>query len=193
MLTSSDFALDEAVLGARKSITACVVVGGSLFADPDSLRALRAATRRGVGVRLLFPSPHSAWLQSFARDAGHDPETYSERVAALAVRTAAALPDAQVRRYEAPGPCWFVLIDDSVLFTKPFNAMRPTIPVRERLEPFIEHFRLLSEQLWACAGGWPDGLNDRTPDSAKQPLIYLSTFSEEMIARLAPKQARHEQ
>jgi hypothetical protein len=189
MPTKDDFALDDAVQSARKSIAACVIVGGSLFAESTSLSALRVASKRGVLVRLLFPSTRSTWLQSFAKDAGHDPASYCERVGRLALRTTASLPGAYVRRYDAPGPCWFVLVDGAVLFTKPFNANRATVPVRERMESFITHYGMLFEQLWERAVENSADEEGTNRPVAIEPLIRVVTISQEIIARLAANPA----
>ena len=49
------FPLSAHVKSARRTIDACVVVGGNLFNVPEVSDALGAASDRGVDIRLLFP------------------------------------------------------------------------------------------------------------------------------------------
>jgi hypothetical protein len=182
MPTHADFTIDLAIREARRSVDASVVVGGSVLADPASLKRLYAVAERGVAIRLLFPSPNSEWLRSLARGAQADVEVYCQMVAQAGARAAASLPGATIRCYDTPGPCWFVLVDGSVLFTKPFDASRPTVPVRERREEHVEHFGLIFEQLWQRA---TDDWNRPACLQDAPPLVYVVSMSAEVIRRLA--------
>jgi hypothetical protein len=129
-------------------VDACVVVGGSLFSDRAAFDALAEAADRDVRLRFLFPSPHSRWLESLVATTYPDVLSYWRRVSKMARRASGALPKAEIRWYDAPGPCWFTLVDQSSLFTKPFSAAKLTIPAPETRPAHIEHFGLLFEQLW---------------------------------------------
>ncbi len=171
----------EAVAAARVSVDACVVVGGNLFSDGDVLAALSFAARRRVTVRLLFPSPLSQWLRELV-SRRIDVDWYNRRVVAAANTARDAVPEAQVRWYESPGPCWYVLVDRAVLFTKPFDVTRETVPILEGRKEQIEHFALLSEQLWDRS---PDDYRRPLTPETSTPLITLTSITPEVISRLA--------
>jgi hypothetical protein len=178
---SSPFSFDAAIAAAHNSIEACVVIGGALLFEKASFNALRSAVERGVAVRLLFPSPRSQWLHSLVTEVRGDIAAYAKHVVEAAQLAAAGLPTAAVRWYEAPGPCWFTLVDRSVLFTKPFDMARPTIPAPESREAHIEHFGLLFDQLWERSR---DSFQTRPIETAA-PIVQVIGISAEIIARLA--------
>jgi hypothetical protein len=173
--------LVDAVAAARSSVEACVVVGGHLFANADVMGALSFAARRGVAVRLLFPSARSRWLRELVNDR-MDVDWYHRRVVVAASAAGDTIPGAHIRWYESPGPCWFVMMDRSVLFTKSFEVARETIPVIQTREEHVEHFNILFDQLWDCS------LEDyRTPSIpiASTPLVTITSITPEVISRLA--------
>lgn len=159
------FPLSAHIKSARRSIDACVVVGGDLFSVTETSAALQDASRRGVQVRLLFPWHGSSWLGRLAAEA-HASTNYAKYVRRASDVAAMTLPDAEMRWYDAPGPCWFVRVDDSTLFTKPFDAVRPTYPVEEDRAPQIVHFGELFQQLWDLSitepsETWPSAGSER--------------------------------
>jgi len=174
--------LAPALSSATQSIRACVVVGGSLFSDRAAFTALYDASVQGLEIQLLFPSPVSPWLQDFAAAAKIDPLVYGRKVFSSREGAAAALPDAQVRWYDAPGPCWFVLIDDRALFTKPFSATHLTVPIEEIRPEHIEHFGIIFEQLWSHAT--VDYNASRAVSTERPLLIQIVDTSSEILARL---------
>lgn len=178
----SPFGLDSAIASAHASIEACVVVGGSLLFDSRVSESLLYAAERGVLVRMLFPSPRTPWLHDLAARAGVNGELYARRVVQSGRHVASAIPNASVRWYEAPGPCWFVLIDRTLLFTKPIDATRPTIPAPELNQAHIDHFGLVFEQLWERS---VDDFRQARPQVRGESLVEVVSISPEVIARLA--------
>jgi hypothetical protein len=174
------FGFGDAIAGARSSIEACVIVGGSLFFD--HIGALNSVSNRGIPLRFLFPSPRSKWLHSFAERSGINAAAYSKKIFEAEQRVARLFPSAELRWYEAPGPCWFTIIDRAILYTKPFSATRETIPAPENRAEFIEYYANLFDQLW-----------ERSTDDFRKPkiienapsLIKVVSISPELIARLA--------
>jgi len=179
---ASPLSFDIAVAAARQSIEACVVIGRTLFSDGEAFAAVAGAASRGVAVRSLFPSPRSPWLHTFAAAGGVDVAEYNQVVARQRLRVAGAIRSAEIRWYDSPGPCWFTLIDRSVLYTKPFDATRRTLPVPENRPDYIEHFGFLFDQLW---GRSVDDVQTTCLQPATSPIIRIVSIAPDVIARLA--------
>ena len=111
------YSLYQTIAKATHSIEACVVVGGDIFGFRDIDFALGRAIERGVKFRVLFPSPKSSWMKSFTEKGNIPVEVYSEGVFRN-VDSVSRL-GGMARWYSAPGPCWFILIDQRLLYTKP--------------------------------------------------------------------------
>lgn len=179
--SGSSLAFDTGISLARASIDSCVVMGGSLLAEPVH-KSLQDALDRGVTMRIMFPLPTSNWLGSLVLEARGDPVGYGRQVVATAQRVEAAFPGTLIRWYDAPGPCWFSLIDRSALYTKPFDMRRVGIPIADLREPQIEHYGRLFEQLWR------NSIADFRRDPRKkvvEPAIHVVPMSEEFMAALA--------
>ncbi len=179
-MTAQPFSLRRALAEARQSIEACVVFGGTLFSDADVLAAIASAAGRGVVVRSLFPSPRSRWLHVFATDRGQRPAEYNRIVGHQRLRVAEALPSAEVRWYDAPGPCWFTLIDRTVLYTKPFGIRR-ALPVAESRSDYIAHFGVTFDQLWERS---LEDFRQMHVHCATSPIIKVVSITRDIIARL---------
>ena len=163
------YSLDAAFRRASRCIDASVVVGGSLFEDPAAYRELLNAGIRGVKVRLLFPSPRSRWLEAFTRDAQIDLSWYGHKILNHARGASQNVEGLELRWYEAPGPCWFVVIDNSSLFTKPITASDLTWPIQDHRPDSIAHFVQLFDQIWSVAKA--DFRQSRAPVAPRVQLI----------------------
>ena len=173
--------LELSLSRAAESIEACVLIGGDLFARPSALKLLDRASQRKVPVKILFPSPSSRWLHGFAVSADVEPEYYARRVVLASRRAASALPDCELRWYDAPGPCWFVLIDRSELYTKPFSLRLETVPYRETRQDVTEHFTRVFQQLWDRSTLDYEYLEK--PDSPR--VLKVVDLSKELLAKLS--------
>lgn len=134
---------------ARHSIECCVVSGGNLFSDPDAYKALCGAGERGVDVRVLFPSVHSAWLRDLSWPSNLRPEVHPKIISDASEKVKSL--GGKIRLYDAPGPCWFILIDREILYTKPLSISHISAPIQEDREHFINHFSSLYDELWTRA------------------------------------------
>jgi hypothetical protein len=172
------YSLEEPFRAARQTIDASVVVGGDLLDDEPARDALFLAGRRGVRIRLLFPLPKSRWLKSFAADARIDLFEYARKIVRSSQR-ATALAGVELRWYETPGPCWFVIVDDTWLYTKPISATRPTLPVLENRRQVVEHFGDLFSQLWQSS---LESFRSERPST--RPLVQLVASPSSVIERL---------
>jgi hypothetical protein len=172
----------EAIVAARSTIEACVVVGGDLFSDHEAMSSLTAQADRGTSIRVLFPMPASPWLHDLVGAGPDGFRAYGGRVVQSAHSAGSVIGMSGLRWYDAPGPCWFVLIDRSVLFTKPFDVRRETVPVIESRQEHVEHFASVFDQLWSrsFADRQPPGVREATP-----PIVELVSLAPEIIARLA--------
>ena len=176
------FPLSAHVGSATREINACVVAGGDLFQVPEARAALASATERGVKVRVLLPWPQSSWLGALAIDAGVAPPHYSQHIRVAANTIASAFPSIELRWYDTPGPCWFVLIDGTTLFTKPFDISRPTFPAEETRPQQLEHFNHLFDQVWNSSIAEP---LMHWPKANAEPLVRVVSITPELIEFLA--------
>jgi hypothetical protein len=134
---------------SRDTIDACVVVGAALFWDTETYTELCKAATRGVSVRLLFPAPDSPWLDEYARKADTDDAVGFRRDLVRAGQRASRLVSgAAVRWYDAPGPCWFTIVDGKVAYRKSLDASRSETLVEEQRCLEVEHLHLVFDQLW---------------------------------------------
>jgi hypothetical protein len=145
------YSLGGPIREAKRSIDACVVIGGSLFEDPSAYKALLHGATRGVQVRLLLPDPNSKWLREFALNAKTVLSLYIDRIMHHAKAASMNVEGIQLRWYETPGPCWFVLIDGHRLYTKPITSSVLSFPVAETKSDVAVHFNYVFLQLWNLA------------------------------------------
>jgi hypothetical protein len=180
------FPLSAHVKSARRTIDACVVVGGDLFNVPEVSEALRAASERGVDIRLLFPWHNSPWLGDMVARV-HATTNYAAFVRMASDKAAAMLPRAELRWYDAPGPCWFVTVDGSTMFTKPFDVSRQTFPVEEDRPEQIEHYCRLFDQIWELSLTEP---SDRWPNPGTERRVQVVSITPSLLAYLARRPER---
>ena len=172
--------LAPAIASARKSIDACVVVGGDIFADPAASNAFSHAIMRGIKTRMLFPSPTSEWLTKFTDPVKIQPSVYAKRF----IKNADAVNrygENLVRWYSTPGPCWFILIDQRFLYTKPMSIQSDTFPIREHRNVFIEHYYDLFHEIWETS---VSNFTQLFSSINKSTRIELVDLSEELMDSL---------
>lgn len=172
----------DSIVAARSTIEACVVVGGDLFSDYEVSSSLANLADRGIDVRVLFPLPNSPWLSNLVGVGPDGLRAYTDRVVQSAQAAGSAVGMGGLRWYDAPGPCWFVLIDRSVLFTKPFDVRRTTVPVVEPRRKHVEHFVSIFDQLWSRS------YDDRQGPAVRhraQPIVELVSLTPEVISQIA--------
>lgn len=134
---------------AERSIEACVVVGGTLL--QGNYKNLKSCVARGVEFKFLFPDPHSSWLIPIISATGLPIKAYQQRITGNAQKAQELGSSIEIRWHSNPINKWFVIIDRSVVASKPFDVTAETFPSIENRPEVIQYYLRLFDSIWASA------------------------------------------